>query len=137
MAPDQLGTPCNLEWYKQRLNLFKPKGGFMKNLVFVLAVSLFGFAAQAQHGGGGHGGGHNGGGHHGGNHGYNTDNVYCGSKNYRYNECSSRLRRATGVRLLRQYSNSPCIYGRSFGVYQNGNVWVNVGCEGVFKVVGR
>ena len=108
----------------------------MKNLFLALVVSVFGFAAQAQHGGGHHGGGHHGGGHNGG-FGIAYDNVYCGSKGYRYNECSSRLRRARSIRLARQYSNSPCIYGRSFGAYQNGNVWVNVGCEGVFQVTGR
>jgi hypothetical protein len=41
-----------------------------------------------------------------------------------------------GVRLVRQLSDRPCTYGRSWG-YDQDHIWVDRGCRGVFEVGGR
>ena len=41
-----------------------------------------------------------------------------------------------GVRLVRQLSDRPCTYGRSWG-YDRDSIWVDRGCRGVFEVGGR
>lgn len=64
-----------------------------------------------------------------------VENVYCESRSYRYNECYSSLRHAR-IRLIAQYSQSPCIEGQSYG-FNFGRVWVSNGCRGYFRLVGR
>lgn len=71
-------------------------------------------------GGGGWDGG-NGGGHDG-------RTVRCDSNDNRYRQCAIEGRR---VALVRQYSKSPCIEGRTWGVGR-GFVWVNDGCRAEF-----
>ena len=78
--------------------------------------------ALAGGGWGGGGGGWNGGGHGGGS------GVRCDSNDNRYRQCAIDGRRAG---LVRQYSKSPCIEGRSWGT-GNGYVWVKDGCRGEF-----
>ncbi|MDR0182307.1 DUF3011 domain-containing protein [Lysobacter arvi] len=54
--------------------------------------------------------------------------VRCDSNDNRYRQCAIDGRGAT---LVRQYSKSPCIEGRSWGVGR-GFVWVNNGCRAEF-----
>ena len=56
----------------------------------------------------------------------------CKSKDFKYKLCSmnGRIVRAT---MKRQLSNSPCVYGRSWG-YQGYGLWVNHGCQADFEV---
>ena len=55
--------------------------------------------------------------------------VRCESRDGRTRWC--RLETRGGVRLVRQFSDSPCIRGRTWGVRQ-GSVWVTRGCRGRF-----
>lgn len=55
----------------------------------------------------------------------------CESINMMYRFCSVDTFR--GVSLERQYSNSPCVYGRSWGFFRSG-IWVNQGCRGLFRI---
>jgi Protein of unknown function (DUF3011) len=73
--------------------------------------------------------GNGGGGHWGGwGDGYN---VYCASDDGRRNWCPIDTR--GGVKLVRQRSNSPCIYGSTWGNDKKG-VWVDRGCRADFEV---
>jgi len=72
----------------------------------------------------GRGDGWNGGGGGGGS----GRTVRCDSNDNRYQQCAIHGRGAT---LVRQYSKSPCVEGRSWGVGR-GFVWVNNGCRAEF-----
>lgn len=41
-----------------------------------------------------------------------------------------------GVRLIRQLSDRPCTYGRTWG-YDRDHIWVQNGCRAIFEVGGR
>ncbi len=60
--------------------------------------------------------------------------VRCESGDNRSRFCPVDIR--GGVRLVRQFSRSPCIEGRSWGV-QRGGIWVDHGCRGEFEVGRR
>src|SRR5262245_58444498 len=60
-----------------------------------------------------------------------SDRVFCASDNGRRNYCGADTR--GGVRLWRQRSDAPCIFGRTWGRDQNG-VWVDKGCRADFEV---
>lgn len=64
----------------------------------------------------------------GGWNGGNGRTVRCDSNDNRYQQCAIDGRR---VSLVRQYSKSPCVEGRSWGVGR-GFVWVNDGCRAEF-----
>lgn len=55
----------------------------------------------------------------------------CESYSNRYQECA--VRAPGGVRLVQQWSRSPCIEGESWGTNRNG-VWVDRGCRAEFEV---
>jgi hypothetical protein len=57
--------------------------------------------------------------------------VICESRDKRYHRCDTRIRGE--VRLVRQLSDSHCVYNRSWG-YDRGGVWVDRGCRGEFAV---
>jgi hypothetical protein len=57
--------------------------------------------------------------------------VYCASDGFDFRTCSTDT--YSGVRLLRQRSDSPCIYGRTWGYDQRG-IWVDRGCRADFEV---
>jgi hypothetical protein len=57
--------------------------------------------------------------------------VTCGSQNFQRNNCAVDTRR--GVRLVRQRSDSDCIYGRTWGTTRN-SIWVDRGCRADFEV---
>ncbi len=68
--------------------------------------------------------------------GYGNDNRYgreftCSSKDSRMVWCGQRVESRRHVEIRRQLSDSPCVYGRSWGV-QRGDVWVDDGCRAVF-----
>lgn len=68
--------------------------------------------------------------------GYGNNNGYgreftCSSKDSRMVWCGQRVESRRHVEIRRQLSDSPCIYGRSWGV-ERGDVWVDDGCRAVF-----
>jgi hypothetical protein len=58
-------------------------------------------------------------------------NVYCASDDGHRNRCPVDTR--GGVRLARQRSGSPCIYGSTWGYDQRG-LWVDRGCRADFEI---
>ena len=62
--------------------------------------------------------------------------VHCSSENYSYGFCAVDVGRGGRVTLRRQFSNSPCVEGNSWG-WNRAGVWVNAGCEGEFEVDRR
>lgn len=72
-----------------------------------------------------------GGGRPGGHSGYGAQVLRCESPDGRGRQCPVDPR--GGVRLIRQLSRSPCVEGRSWGVYRGG-VWVSHGCRAEFEV---
>lgn len=63
----------------------------------------------------------------------NGPRITCESIDERRRECSSG---AGEVRLLRQFSNAPCIEGRTWGRSPYG-IWVDEGCRGEFELRPR
>jgi Protein of unknown function (DUF3011) len=57
--------------------------------------------------------------------------VSCSSDDMRRNNCNVNTSR--GVRLIRQRSNSDCIYGQTWG-YTRNFIWVDRGCRADFEV---
>lgn len=60
------------------------------------------------------------------------DKEHCKSENFQYDVCEDNIKDAW---LEDQDSDAPCIEGHSWGVNGNGQLWVNHGCEGDFRVV--
>jgi hypothetical protein len=58
--------------------------------------------------------------------------IRCESGNMNYVQCPvpGRIQNA---QVARQYSNSPCVQGRSWGINKHG-IWVNRGCRADFNV---
>ncbi|HEY5851736.1 MAG TPA: DUF3011 domain-containing protein [Lysobacter sp.] len=64
------------------------------------------------------------------NNGYeNAQTVRCDSNDNRYRQCAADTR--SGARLLRQYSKTACVEGRTWG-YDRSGVWVDGGCRAEF-----
>jgi hypothetical protein len=59
--------------------------------------------------------------------------LYCSSDNGGRQHCPTDTR--GGVSLVRQRSNSPCIYGSTWG-YSRSGVWVDRGCRADFQIGG-
>ncbi|MGA9341811.1 MAG: DUF3011 domain-containing protein [Rhodanobacteraceae bacterium] len=69
--------------------------------------------------------------------GWNTAiRVHCGSQNFRYNMCLVDTGRGSDVRIERQLSNSSCVRGRTWG-FNRAGIWVDNGCEAIFRVDRR
>ena len=64
------------------------------------------------------------------NSGYGSRVFRCESIDNRTQECQANVR--SGVQLVRQLSNAPCIQGRSWG-YGRIGVWVSQGCRAEFR----
>lgn len=62
--------------------------------------------------------------------------VRCASQNFGYNMCQIDTGRGSRVSLERQISDTRCVEGRNWG-FNRAGVWVNGGCEGVFRVSRR
>ena len=62
--------------------------------------------------------------------------VRCASSGYNYNMCQVDTGRGSEVRLVRQISNTRCVEGQTWG-WNRAGVWVDRGCEGVFRVSRR
>ncbi|MCL4760980.1 MAG: DUF3011 domain-containing protein [Burkholderiales bacterium] len=58
----------------------------------------------------------------------------CESHEYRYNFCATGPIRS--AQLVEQRSQAPCVQGRSWG-WRNDGIWVDNGCEAVFRVRAR
>lgn len=56
---------------------------------------------------------------------------YCASDDFNFHGC--HVDTFGGVRLIRQRSDSPCIFGRTWG-YDGRGVWVDRGCRADFAV---
>ncbi len=65
-----------------------------------------------------------------------TQVIDCSSWGRMTTQCAIGGGWPVGVRLLRQMSSTPCVEGRTFGLYQAG-VWVSSGCRGTFEVHAR
>jgi hypothetical protein len=61
----------------------------------------------------------------------NNYNVYCASDDGRRNNCP--IYTGGGVRLVRQRSGSPCVYGQTWGWDKRG-IWVDRGCRADFEI---
>jgi hypothetical protein len=57
--------------------------------------------------------------------------LYCASDDFDFRGCPADT--FSGVRILRQRSDSPCIYGRTWG-YDERGIWVDRGCRADFAV---
>jgi hypothetical protein len=62
--------------------------------------------------------------------GYNGTVVRCESRDGRVERCSTYGRE---VELVRQFSNTPCVRGNTWGTDSRG-IWVSGGCRGEFRV---
>ena len=62
------------------------------------------------------------------------ETVECRSEDYRYRHCSVDTRGP--VRLVDQYSDSPCVEGRTWGHDRRG-IWVDRGCAARFEIGRR
>jgi hypothetical protein len=62
--------------------------------------------------------------------------VRCASGGYNYNMCQVDTGRGSQVRLVQQVSKTRCIEGSNWG-WNRAGIWVNGGCEGVFRVQRR
>ena len=60
--------------------------------------------------------------------------IYCSSDNGRRNFCPTDT--SGGVSLARQRSDSPCLYGSTWG-YDRRGVWVDRGCRADFRIGGN
>ena len=75
-----------------------------------------------------------------GDYGYDGGNrssvrtFYCSSDDFNFHGC--RVNTYGGVRLIRQRSEAPCVYGQTWGFDDRG-VWVDRGCRADFAVGGR
>ena len=58
--------------------------------------------------------------------------IYCSSDNMRRNYCAADVR--GGVQLIRQRSDSPCIFNRTWGFVNGRGIWVDRGCRAEFFV---
>ena len=68
---------------------------------------------------------------YGDDYGYGGREFTCASKDSRMVWCGQRVNPRLHVEVKRQLSDSPCIYGRRWGV-ERGDVWVDDGCRAVF-----
>ncbi len=64
---------------------------------------------------------------------YQGNTFRCESTDHRIRRCPVDTR--SGVRLVRQESDAPCVQGRTWG-YDRDGVWVSNGCRGRFELGG-
>jgi len=62
--------------------------------------------------------------------------VRCASNGYQYNMCQVDTGRGSDVRLISQVSKTRCVEGNNWG-WNRAGIWVDQGCEGVFRVQRR
>lgn len=62
--------------------------------------------------------------------------VRCASQGYRYNMCQIDTGRGSSVRVERQISDTRCVQGRTWG-FNRAGIWVDGGCEAIFRVDRR
>lgn len=68
---------------------------------------------------------------------WNRDiDVRCASAGYGYNMCQVDTGRGSRVQLVNQISKTRCEEGRNWG-FNRAGVWVDQGCEGVFRISRR
>jgi hypothetical protein len=66
--------------------------------------------------------------------GYGVRTFYCSSDDFNFRGC--RVNTYGGVRLIRQRSEAPCVFGQTWGFDDRG-VWVDRGCRADFAVGTR
>ena len=64
-----------------------------------------------------------------------VDSIRCGSRNFGYNSCAANGF-LVNLEIDRQLSGSACVAGRTFG-YTGSTIWVDRGCEAVFRAYYR
>jgi len=62
--------------------------------------------------------------------------VRCASRGYGYNLCQVDTGMGSRVYVLRQISDTRCVEGRNWG-WNRAGVWVDQGCEAIFRVERR
>ena len=62
--------------------------------------------------------------------------VRCSSGGFNYNMCQIDTGRGSRVYLVKQISKTHCLEGRNWG-WNRAGIWVDGGCEGVFRVQRR
>lgn len=62
--------------------------------------------------------------------------VRCASGDYQYNMCQVDTGVGSRVSIVRQISKTRCVEGRNWG-WNRAGVWVDQGCEGIFRVQRR
>lgn len=60
--------------------------------------------------------------------------IVCESEHKRYQRCPADIRGP--VRLINQFSDAPCIQGRTWG-YDRHSIWVDKGCRAEFEIAER
>ena len=69
--------------------------------------------------------------------GWNRDiEVHCASNDYHYNMCQIDTGRGSEVRIAQQLSKTRCVKDSNWG-WNRAGVWVDQGCEAVFRVSRR
>ena len=58
--------------------------------------------------------------------------ISCSSDNMRRNYCAADVR--GGVQLVKQRSDSPCIFNHTWGFINGRGIWVDRGCRADFEV---
>ncbi|MGE0527808.1 MAG: DUF3011 domain-containing protein [Bdellovibrionales bacterium] len=71
----------------------------------------------------------------GGRRGVRNHHIHCGSRGRRVAYCHVPGA-VVGVRVARQYSEAPCLPGRTFGAHRR-SIWVRGGCRADFVVAVR
>jgi hypothetical protein len=97
---------------------------------------VFRVARRWQGGGGGPGPGNGGGDWRPGSGWDQAIRVQCASQSYRYNMCQVDTGRGSDVRVERQISKTRCVEGQTWG-WNRAGIWVDQGCEAVFRVDRR
>src|SRR6201992_2635585 len=58
--------------------------------------------------------------------------ISCSSDNMRRNYCAADVR--GGVQLIKQRSDAPCIFNRTWGFINGRGIWVDRGCRADFSI---
>jgi hypothetical protein len=61
--------------------------------------------------------------------------ISCSSDNMRRNYCAADVR--GGVQLVKQRSDAPCLFNRTWGYVKGRGIWVDRGCRADFQIGGN
>ncbi len=66
---------------------------------------------------------------------YSFEDIHCKSSGYKYHECQTHLYSIYDIQVIQQQSGASCYPNQSFG-WNSNRVWVDHGCEAVFRIYG-